>query len=201
MGRGKIEIKRIGNNTNRQVTFCKRRNGLLKKAFELSVLCEAEVALIVFSSRGKLYEFSNNSVNRTIERYKKTCTKDIQWKATTRSSSSLQCYQNEGEKLRQEIDTLVNTNRNLMGENLSYLSMKDLNQLEIRLERGINCIQSRKNEMVVQEIKVLQQKEQMLVAENQFLRNKIRGSENANGSHELHFYEGSLPPFHTQHLL
>jgi MADS-box transcription factor len=59
-GRGKIEIKRIENTTNRQVTFCKRRNGLLKKAYELSVLCDAEVALIVFSSRGRLYEFANN---------------------------------------------------------------------------------------------------------------------------------------------
>lgn len=60
MGRGKIEIKRIENTTNRQVTFCKRRNGLLKKAYELSVLCDAEVALIVFSSRGRLYEYANN---------------------------------------------------------------------------------------------------------------------------------------------
>lgn len=60
IGRGKIEIKRIENTTNRQVTFCKRRNGLLKKAYELSVLCDAEVALIVFSSRGRLYEYANN---------------------------------------------------------------------------------------------------------------------------------------------
>jgi MADS-box transcription factor len=59
-GKGKTEIKRIENTTNRQVTFCKRRNGLLKKAYELSVLCDAEVALIVFSSRGRLYEYSNN---------------------------------------------------------------------------------------------------------------------------------------------
>ena len=59
LGRGKIEIKRIENTTNRQVTFCKRRNGLLKKAYELSVLCDAEVALIVFSSRGRLYEYAN----------------------------------------------------------------------------------------------------------------------------------------------
>ncbi|KAG5104804.1 hypothetical protein JHK82_041774 [Glycine max] len=73
MGRGKIEIKRIENTTNRQVTFCKRRNGLLKKAYELSVLCDAEVALIVFSSRGRLYEYANNSVKATIERYKKAC--------------------------------------------------------------------------------------------------------------------------------
>lgn len=63
MGRGKIEIKRIENTTNRQVTFCKRRNGLLKKAYELSVLCDAEIALIVFSSRGRLYEYSNNRYN------------------------------------------------------------------------------------------------------------------------------------------
>lgn len=60
MGRGKIEIKRIENITNRQVTFCKRRNGLLKKAYELSVLCDAEVALVIFSSRGRLYEYANN---------------------------------------------------------------------------------------------------------------------------------------------
>jgi len=60
MGRGKIEIKRIENTTNRQVTFCKRRNGLLKKAYELSILCDAEIALVIFSSRGRLYEYSTN---------------------------------------------------------------------------------------------------------------------------------------------
>lgn len=59
MGRGRVELKRIENKINRQVTFSKRRNGLLKKAYELSVLCEAEVALIIFSSRGKLYEFGS----------------------------------------------------------------------------------------------------------------------------------------------
>jgi SRF-type transcription factor (DNA-binding and dimerisation domain) len=60
MGRGRVELKRIDNKINRQVTFAKRRNGLLKKAYELSVLCDAEVALIVFSSRGKLYEFCSS---------------------------------------------------------------------------------------------------------------------------------------------
>lgn len=60
MGRGRVELKRIENKINRQVTFAKRRNGLLKKAYELSVLCDAEVALIIFSSRGKLYEFCSS---------------------------------------------------------------------------------------------------------------------------------------------
>lgn len=59
MGRGKIVIRRIDNSTSRQVTFSKRRNGLLKKAKELAILCDAEVGLIIFSSTGKLYEFSN----------------------------------------------------------------------------------------------------------------------------------------------
>ncbi len=57
MGRGRVELKRIENKVNRQVTFAKRRSGLLKKAYELSILCDAEVALIIFSNRGKLYEF------------------------------------------------------------------------------------------------------------------------------------------------
>ncbi|KAG8095717.1 hypothetical protein GUJ93_ZPchr0013g35639 [Zizania palustris] len=62
MVRGKTQMKRIENPTSRQVTFSKRRNGLLKKAFELSVLCDAEVVLIVFSPRGKLYEFASASL-------------------------------------------------------------------------------------------------------------------------------------------
>uniref|UniRef100_A0AAU7LJT9 MADS54 n=1 Tax=Hippophae rhamnoides TaxID=193516 RepID=A0AAU7LJT9_9ROSA len=60
MVRGKTQMKRIENAASRQVTFSKRRNGLLKKAFELSVLCDAEVSLIIFSTRGKLYEFSSS---------------------------------------------------------------------------------------------------------------------------------------------
>lgn len=60
MGRGKIVIKRIEDSTSRQVTFSKRRNGLLKKARELSILCDAQVGVIVFSSTGKLYEYGSS---------------------------------------------------------------------------------------------------------------------------------------------
>ncbi|KAK3043236.1 hypothetical protein RJ639_002479, partial [Escallonia herrerae] len=62
MGRGKVELKRIENPTSRQVTFSKRKNGLLKKAFELSILCEAEVALLVFSPSGKTYQFASHEL-------------------------------------------------------------------------------------------------------------------------------------------
>lgn len=57
MGRRKVEIRRIEDKGSRQVTFSKRRSGLIKKARELSVLCDVEIALLVFSSRGRLYEF------------------------------------------------------------------------------------------------------------------------------------------------
>lgn len=60
MGRGKVELKRIENPSSRQVTFSKRRNGLLKKAYELSILCDAEVALLVFSPSGKAHHFSSH---------------------------------------------------------------------------------------------------------------------------------------------
>ncbi|KAG4392431.1 hypothetical protein GLYMA_04G142550v4 [Glycine max] len=71
MGRGKIEIKRIDNASSRQVTFSKRRTGLFKKAQELSILCEAEVAVIVFSNTGKLFELSSSGMKRTLSRYNK----------------------------------------------------------------------------------------------------------------------------------
>ncbi|GKU89423.1 hypothetical protein SLEP1_g3561 [Rubroshorea leprosula] len=66
MVRGKIVMKRIENGASRLVTFSKRRNGLLKKAFELSVLCDVEVAVIIFSQNGKLYKFSSSEMTLMI---------------------------------------------------------------------------------------------------------------------------------------
>ncbi|XP_062234228.1 agamous-like MADS-box protein AGL66 [Phragmites australis] len=70
MGRVKLQIKRIENNTNRQVTFSKRRNGLIKKAYELSVLCDIEIALIMFSPNQRLSHFSGRRrIEDVITRY------------------------------------------------------------------------------------------------------------------------------------
>ncbi|KAG6532582.1 hypothetical protein ZIOFF_006431 [Zingiber officinale] len=67
MVRGKTQVKKIENPASRQVTFCKRRGCLLQKALELSVLCDAEIGLIVFSARGKLYEFASyRSLSRSL---------------------------------------------------------------------------------------------------------------------------------------
>ncbi|CAN1847285.1 Floral homeotic protein AGAMOUS [Linum perenne] len=156
IGRGKIEIKRIENTTNRQVTFCKRRNGLLKKAYELSVLCDAEVALIVFSSRGRLYEYANNSVKGTIDRYKKANSDSTNTGSVAEANA--QYYQQEAAKLRQQIGNLLNANRDggdgggggasssrhMLGESLGGLNAKELKNLESKLEKGISRIRSKK---------------------------------------------------------
>ena len=51
MGRHKIPIKKIDDSRNRHVTFNKRKNGLLKKAMELSLLCDCKIALVIFERR------------------------------------------------------------------------------------------------------------------------------------------------------
>ncbi|CAI0554500.1 unnamed protein product [Linum tenue] len=70
MGRVKLQIKRIENITNRQVTFSKRRNGLIKKAYELAILCDIDIALIMFSPSGRLSHFSGKRrIEDVVARY------------------------------------------------------------------------------------------------------------------------------------
>ncbi|GKE18824.1 MADS-box transcription factor 26, partial [Tanacetum coccineum] len=72
MARGKVQMRRIENPVHRQVTFCKRRSGLLKKAKELSVLCDAEIGLIIFSAHGKVYELATNGYAHSMYYYIRT---------------------------------------------------------------------------------------------------------------------------------
>ncbi|PSS16392.1 Floral homeotic protein like, partial [Actinidia chinensis var. chinensis] len=187
MGRGKIEIKRIENTTNRQVTFCKRRNGLLKKAYELSVLCDAEVALIVFSSRGRLYEYANNSVRTTIDRYKKACSDVLNTGSI--SESNTQFYQQESNKLRRQIKDIQSSNKHILGEALSSLTFKELKNLEGRLEKAISRIRSKKNELLFAEIEHMQKREIELQNANMYLRAKI--AENERAQQQMNLMQGA----------
>ncbi|PVH39296.1 hypothetical protein PAHAL_5G472300 [Panicum hallii] len=68
--RGRVQLRRFQDRLSRQVRFFKRRTGLFKKAFELSLLCDAEVVLLVFSPAGKLYEYSSSaSIEHTYDGY------------------------------------------------------------------------------------------------------------------------------------
>ncbi|KAL7236355.1 hypothetical protein ACSBR1_019605 [Camellia fascicularis] len=57
------------NESNLEVTFSKRRSGLFKKASEFSILCGAEVGIIVFSSGKKAYSFGQTTVDIIIDRF------------------------------------------------------------------------------------------------------------------------------------
>uniref|UniRef100_A0A8C4WVK3 Myocyte enhancer factor 2A n=1 Tax=Eptatretus burgeri TaxID=7764 RepID=A0A8C4WVK3_EPTBU len=69
MGRKKIQIARITDERNRQVTFTKRKFGLMKKAYELSVLCDCEIALIIFNSTNKLFQYASSDMDRVLLKY------------------------------------------------------------------------------------------------------------------------------------
>ncbi|KVI02754.1 Transcription factor, K-box, partial [Cynara cardunculus var. scolymus] len=142
MGRGKIAIRRIDNSTSRQVTFSKRRNGLLKKAKELAILCDADVGVIIFSSTNKLYEFSSTSMKSVVQRYNRS---------------------------KEEINQLVNPMsdvkiRQLMGEELCGLGLEDLQKLENQLSLSLQVIRMKKEESLTNEIQELTRKRVTLVS-------------------------------------
>ncbi|KAG0534278.1 hypothetical protein BDA96_04G266200 [Sorghum bicolor] len=163
MGRGKIVIRRIDNSTSRQVTFSKRRNGLLKKAKELSILCDAEVGLIIFSSTGRLYEFSSTNMKAVIDRYGKAKEEQI---GTNNATSELMLWQREAASLRQQLHNLQESHKQLMGEELSGLGVRDLQSLESHLEMSLRSIRMRKDHILKSEIEELHRKGSLIHQEN-----------------------------------
>lgn len=170
MVRGKTQLRRIENATSRQVTFSKRRNGLLKKAFELSVLCDAEVALIVFSPRGKLYEFASSSMQETIQRYQRRI-KEVQIDKTL-VEQNMQYLKHEAADMSKKIEHLENAKRKLLGEGLGSCTFDELLQIEQQLEKSASTIRARKMQVFREQIEKLKEKERALAAENAMLYEK-----------------------------
>ncbi|WJX66587.1 MADS-box transcription factor [Trifolium repens] len=165
MGRGRIVLERIENKINRQVTFSKRRSGLLKKAFELCVLCDAEVALIIFSSRGKLFQYSSTDINKIIERYRQCRYNKLQVGNSLGHNDSQNLYQ-EYLKLKARYESLDRKQRQFHGEELEELSMKELESLEEQLE--LTLTQARQLQM------------KKLFARAEELREKVHNLEELN---------------------
>ncbi|GLU21002.1 hypothetical protein SLE2022_371690 [Rubroshorea leprosula] len=171
MGRGKVVLERIENKINRQATFSKRRNGLLKKGYELSVLCDAEVALIIFSSRGKLFEFGSTDVNKILERYRQhryiSQDKDIVQNETQ------QTIYEEMLRLKAKHESLQRSQRHFLGEDLGGLDVKELQKMEKQLDRTVSQIRQRKMQLLSDRLEELQKKELELEEENRQLLSKL----------------------------
>ncbi|XP_076950891.1 MADS-box transcription factor 27-like isoform X2 [Bidens hawaiensis] len=141
MGRGKIVIRRIEDTKSRQVTFSKRRNGFLKKTKEIAILCDAQVGAIIFSSTGKLSEFSSTSMKSVIQRYIRSKEDNSQ---LLNSTSEAKLWQMEASILKEQLETLQVTHRQVMGEEISNMGLEDLKSLENQLEMSLRCIRSKK---------------------------------------------------------
>ncbi|KAG8661088.1 agamous-like MADS-box protein AGL12 isoform X1 [Manihot esculenta] len=178
MARGKVQMKRIENPVHRQVTFCKRRSGLLKKAKELSVLCDAEIGVFIFSPHGKFYELATNgSMQELVERYMKVSGGNMQPDEQAKETQSLDAKE-EINMLKKEIEILQKGLRYLVGGGAehSQMTMDELLMLEKNLEIWICHIRSKKMEIMSKEIQLLKNKEGIMKAANQYLQDKIEES-------------------------
>ncbi|XP_075482520.1 agamous-like MADS-box protein AGL12 [Primulina tabacum] len=172
MARGKIQMKRIENPVHRQVTFCKRRAGLLKKAKELSVLCDAEIGVFIFSAHGKLYQqATKGTMQDLIERYIK-CNPGAAAE-DPKLDNHLMDPNKEISMLRQEIEVLQKGLRFINGGVGGAMSLEELNVLEKHLEMWMYQIRSTKMNSMFEEIQLLKSKEGILQAANIHLQDKI----------------------------
>lgn len=165
-------MKRIENTTSRQVTFSKRRSGLLKKAFELSVLCDAEVALMVFSPTGKLYEFSSSSsTNATIDRYEKNA-KNLGTGISAADEENIEHLKEEVENMAKKIEYLQECQGKLLGVGLESCNADELQEIENHLQRSLSNIREKKWQLFKQKIEKLKEEERRLAKENLELQKK-----------------------------
>lgn len=69
MGRKKITIEPITDERNRHVTFNKRKSGLIKKAMELSILCNCQISFLVFNAENQLFEYCSTDPRLILQQY------------------------------------------------------------------------------------------------------------------------------------
>ncbi|CAN6285420.1 unnamed protein product [Urochloa humidicola] len=169
--RERIAIRRIDNLAARQVTFSKRRRGLFKKAEELSILCDAEVGLVVFSATGKLFHFASSSMKQIIDRYD-SHSKTLQ---KSEAPSQLQSHVDDSTcaKLRGELAEASLKLRQMRGEELQRLSVQQLQELEKTLESGLGSVLKTKSQKIHDEINGLERKRMQLIEENSRLKEQV----------------------------
>ncbi|KAA8530761.1 hypothetical protein F0562_005471 [Nyssa sinensis] len=181
MAREKIQIRKIDNVTARQVTFSKRRRGLFKKAEELSVLCDADIALIIFSATGRLFDYSSSSMKEILERHNLQ-SKNLE--KLEQPSLELQLVENSNHsRLCEELAEKSHKLRQMRGEELQGLSIEELQQLERSLEGGLSHVIEKKDERIMKEISSLQEKGMQQMKENERLRQQVM--EISNGRKQI----------------
>ncbi|OWM89776.1 MADS-box protein FLOWERING LOCUS C-like isoform X1 [Punica granatum] len=178
MGRKKLEMKRIEDKSSRQVTFSKRRSGLIKKARELSILCDVEVALLVFSSRGRLYEFcSGNSLTSILERYQNYSEEE-----ELKAADAQGCSSENGGRSHTELLQLVQ--RLIEEPDAETFSLEDLMELEKDFSAALARTRSRKTQLMMEAMISLQEQERLLREEKELLEREVAALMAEDGAEE-----------------
>ncbi|KAL3641222.1 MADS-box protein defh21 [Castilleja foliolosa] len=181
MGRGKIEVKRIENNTSRQVTFSKRRAGLIKKTHELSVLCDAQIGLMVFSSKGKLTEYCtpNLSMKQIIDRYVKAKRIPIPEHENRVGSAAPynEQYYKEINRMKNETLSLQLSLQRYKGDDLSSVQFEELSELEHQLEQSVRKVRARKFQLLQEQLENLKRTEVLMEKDNQDMYNWLMNNQ------------------------
>ncbi|XP_050158144.1 MADS-box protein JOINTLESS-like isoform X2 [Malus sylvestris] len=176
----KIKIRRIDYLPARQVTFSKRRRGIFKKAEELSILCESEVAVIIFSQTGKLFDFSSSSTKDVIARYKSHTGE----KSNQSMLDQLQLEKENTIRLSKELEDKTRKLRHLKGEELQDLDLDELQKLEKLVEASHGRVMETKGDELVEANNQLKQRMVMLSARGDIGPAAIMELENLNNGGE-----------------
>jgi hypothetical protein len=159
-GRKKIEIKKLEKDSNKQVTFSKRRQGLFRKASELCILCDVRAAIIVFSPADKLYSFGQPNTDAILNSYINGTTEFVDAKSIEDSSTyteyngqyedALKMLEMEKKKLA-DIKNLAKTwNRgDWWNDSIDNMSIDQLEQFMISLYELRNKLLGRTDELLM----------------------------------------------------
>ncbi|XP_044497533.1 agamous-like MADS-box protein AGL29 [Mangifera indica] len=145
-GRKKIEMKKIEKNSSRQVAFSKRRKGLFKKGWELCQLCDAMIAIIVFSPKGRVYSYGHPSVDGVIDQFQREEDEENQYNVgNERGSISLSHEENCETDCVSENSTAEDEEEE---EEEEYWWEEDIEGLELEeLERRRACMEKLRDNM------------------------------------------------------
>ncbi|WOK94553.1 MADS-box transcription factor 26-like [Canna indica] len=172
MTRSKVQLKRIENPVRLQISFGKRHASLLKKAIELSVSCDADIGVIIFSTQGKIYQLATSgTMEGLIERYKMVCGEADQV-ADIQINQPQEAQLEEISRLKQEIGLLQKNIRYIPERIAQHMTLDELLILEKHIEIWLYHIRDAKRQIMFQEIESLKNKEGILKSVNNFLQEK-----------------------------
>ena len=165
---------------------------MIKKASELSILCDAEVAVITLSADGELHGYSSANMEHTLERYNNAACRISARK--TRSLSEELTHEPETQELQERHEQLRLEKLRRMGKELEGVSSEEMSILLEQQTKGLLAVQSKKVELLEEKLQRSRSREEQTMHENESLRRRIGFMMRRN-------YRPYILPCHTANYL